>query len=283
MSPVFKSERHAEAVRQAYAAALAHWPADVRRVTVPTPAGDTHVLVCGREDAPLLVLLHGAQSTAASWQRQAAAWAPHFRIYAIDLIGEAGPSAPARLPLASDAHATWLEAVLDGLGVARAACFGISLGAWLALDFAVRRPARVERLALLCPSGIGRQKHILPWVLPLLLLGPAGRALVRRRIIGPLPVDPAPADRAQFALMHAINRGFRSRFGAIPVFGDEALRQLSQPLFVAVGGRDVMLDSQDTCERLRRLAPSAQVTLLPSERHFIRGQDDAVLAFLRAA
>ncbi|MCH1997471.1 alpha/beta hydrolase, partial [Achromobacter xylosoxidans] len=105
MSPVFKSERHAEAVRQAYAAALAHWPADARRVTVPTPAGDTHVLVCGREDAPPLVLLHGAQSTAASWQRQAAAWAPHFRIYAIDLIGEAGPSAPARLPLASDAHA----------------------------------------------------------------------------------------------------------------------------------------------------------------------------------
>ncbi|MFY3953172.1 hypothetical protein ACOTED_11750 [Achromobacter xylosoxidans] len=51
MSLVFKSERHAEAVRQAYAAALAHWPADVRRVTVPTPAGDTHVLVCGREDA----------------------------------------------------------------------------------------------------------------------------------------------------------------------------------------------------------------------------------------
>ncbi len=172
--------------------------------------------------------------------------------------------------------------MLDGLGVARAACFGISLGAWLALDFAVRRPARVERLALLCPSGIGRQKHILPWVLPLLLLGPAGRALVRRRIIGPLAADPAPADRAQFALMHAINRGFRSRFGAIPVFDDEALRQLAQPLYVAVGGRDVMLDSRETCERLRRLAPRAQVTLLPRERHFIRGQDDAVLAFLRA-
>lgn len=283
MSAVFKSERHAEAVRAAYAAALAYWPADAQRVTVPTPAGDTHVLVCGREDAPPLVLLHGAQSTAVSWQRQAQAWAPHFRIHAIDLIGEAGPSAPARLPLASDAHAAWLEAVLDGLGIARAAYCGISLGAWMALDFAVRRPARAERLALLCPSGIGRQKHILPWVLPLLLLGPAGRALVRRRIIGPLPADPAPADRAQFTLMHAIERGFRSRFGAIPVFDDDALRQLAQPLFVAVGGRDVMLDSRATCERLRRLAPRAQVTLLPRERHFIRGQNDAVLSFLRAA
>ncbi|WZB77262.1 alpha/beta fold hydrolase [Achromobacter insuavis] len=110
---------------------------------------------------------HGGQLAAAG--RGLGAAFPHLR----DRPDRRGrPSAPARLPLASDAHAAWLEAVLDSLGVARAACFGISLGAWLALDFAVRRPARVERLALLCPSGIGRQKNILPWVLPLLLLRP---------------------------------------------------------------------------------------------------------------
>ncbi|CAB3665354.1 putative carboxylesterase nap [Achromobacter deleyi] len=281
MNPVYKSERHAQAVRAAYDAALAHWPQGWGRQTVSTPVGDTHVLVCGREDAPPLVLLHGAQSTAASWQRQAEAWAPYFRLYAIDLIGEAGLSAPARLPLDGDAHAAWLDAVLDGLGIARAAFCGISLGAWMALDFAVRRPARVERLALLCPSGIGRQKNILPWVLPLLLLGPAGRALIRRRIIGVLPADPAPADRAQFDLMRAIDQGFRSRFGKIPVFSDEALRQLAPPLLVVVGGRDVMLDSQGTRDRLQRLMPQANVTLLPQERHFVRGQNERVLAFLR--
>ncbi|KAJ8135883.1 hypothetical protein OY671_010904, partial [Metschnikowia pulcherrima] len=158
-----------------------------------------------------------------------------------------------------------------------------SSGAWSASDFAVRRPARVERSASLCPSGIGRQKNISPWVSPSSSSGPAGRASVRRRIIGPSPADPAPADRAQFALMQAIDRGFRSRFGAIPVFGDEASRQSAQPSFVAVGGRDVMLDSQDTRERSRRSAPRAQVTSLPRERHFIRGQNDAVSAFSRAA
>ncbi len=283
MKPVYKSERHAYAVRAAYDAALAYWPEGLMRKTVPTPAGDTHVLVCGREDAPPLVLLHGAQSAAASWQRQAAAWAGKFRIYAIDLIGEAGLSAPARLSLDGDAHAAWLEAVLDGLGVRRAAFCGISLGAWMALDFALRRPARVARLALLCPSGIGRQKNILPWVLPLLMLGPAGRALVRRRIIGALPADPPPADRAQFDLLRAIDQGFRPRFGRIPVFSDEALRQLAPPLFVAVGGRDVMLDSHGTRDRLQRLLPQACVTLLPQERHFVRGQNERVFAFLQGA
>jgi len=35
---------------------------------------------------------------------------------------------------------------------------GVSLGGWLALDYATRRPERVERIAVLCPAGIGRQK-----------------------------------------------------------------------------------------------------------------------------
>ncbi len=48
---------------------------------------------------------------------------------------------------------------MAGLGVARAPFVGASLGGWLAVDYTVRRPARVERLALLVPGGIGRQKH----------------------------------------------------------------------------------------------------------------------------
>ncbi|WP_205189525.1 alpha/beta fold hydrolase, partial [Burkholderia sp. LMG 13014] len=155
MSTIFKSPRHARAVRAAYEAALSHWPAGHRRITVQTRHGATHVIACGPELAPPVMLIHGAQTTAASWQHFAAEWSTHFRLYAIDVIGEAGPSAPSRPSLASDAYAQWLDDVLDGLGVSRAAFVGISLGARTALDFALRRPARVTRLALLCPSGIG--------------------------------------------------------------------------------------------------------------------------------
>ncbi|VWC43369.1 alpha/beta hydrolase [Burkholderia aenigmatica] len=280
MSTIFKSPRHARAIRAAYEAALSHWPAGHRRITVQTRHGATHVIACGPEHAPPVVLIHGAQTTAASWQHFAAEWSTHFRLFAIDVIGEAGPSAPSRPSLASDAYAQWLDDVLDGLGVSRAAFAGISLGARTALDFALRRPARVTRLALLCPSGIGRQKPFLWWALPLLLLGDAGRARVRRRVLGRLPPVSTPAERDAFALMRAVDRGLRPRLETIPVFGDSALRTLSPPMLAIVGGRDVMLDSRDTCDRLTRLVPHAQVRFLPDQYHFIRGQRDTVLAFL---
>ncbi|WP_176041723.1 alpha/beta fold hydrolase [Burkholderia stabilis] len=280
MSGIFRSPRHARAIRTAYAAALSHWPDGHRRVTVQTRHGATHVIVCGPEHAPPVVLIHGAQTTAASWQHSAVEWSKHFRLHAIDVIGEAGPSAPSRPPLAGDAHAQWLDDVLDGLQVRRAAFVGISLGARTALDFALRRPARVARLALLCPSGIGRQKPFLWWALPLLLLGDVGRACVRRRVLGRLPPAQTPAERDAIALMRAVDRGFRPRIDTIPVFADDALRTLSAPVLAIVGGRDVMLDSCDTRDRLTRLVPHAHVRFLPDQRHFIRGQRDSVLAFL---
>ena len=46
---------------------------------------------------------------------------------------------------------------MDLLGVGSAALLGLSLGGWTATDFASRHPERVERPALLCPAGIGRQ------------------------------------------------------------------------------------------------------------------------------
>ena len=88
----------------------------------------------------------------------AAVWSSRFRVYAIDMIGDAGLSAPSRPPLAGDAHALWLDDVLAGLSVASASFVGMSLGGWLTLDYASPRPGRVERLALICPAGIGRQK-----------------------------------------------------------------------------------------------------------------------------
>ena len=58
----------------------------------------------------------------------------------------------------SDAHALWLDDVMRALSLDRASIVGVSLGGWLALDYATRRPERVESFVLICAAGLGRQK-----------------------------------------------------------------------------------------------------------------------------
>jgi pimeloyl-ACP methyl ester carboxylesterase len=281
MSAIYRSEAAGAAVHAAYRAVLDGWPVSHEERRVPTGQGETFVVACGPPGAPALVLLHGAQANAATWMFDSLAWSQRFRLYAIDMIGEAGFSAPSRPDLASDAYARWLDEVLDGLGVARAAIVGVSLGGWLALDYATRRPGRVERLALLCPAGIGRQMNFRLKALPLMLLGPWGRRKMRELVFGPAPAPGAiPAiARPLVELMRLIGASVLPRRVKIPRLSDADLAGLPKTL-VIVGGKDVLIDSVDTRRRLDTHAPLVDVRYLPEARHFIPGQSGAILAFL---
>jgi pimeloyl-ACP methyl ester carboxylesterase len=109
-------------------------------------------LVEGR--GPAVVLIHGLGGFAESWRHNVASLAARATVYAVDLPGF-GRSAkpPASYSLGYFARA--LHAFLDGVGVTHASLVGHSLGAAVAVTYALTRPARVERLALLagCVPG----------------------------------------------------------------------------------------------------------------------------------
>ncbi|MFG2396043.1 alpha/beta fold hydrolase [Streptomyces lydicus] len=278
MSAIYKSEAGARELRRRYREALDAWPVPAEHLRVPTREGETFVVVSGPEDAPPVVLLHGAGANTTMWQDDITTWARHFRTYALDLVGEPGLSAPSRPPLASDAPARWLDDVLDALGIARAAFVGTSLGGWLALDYATRRPERVDRLALLCPGGVGRQK--MGWLFKALLLRPLGAWGVRRSAGTVAGLD-RPEHRAVLDQLVLTFAQFKPRTERLPVFPDDVLRRLAMPVQVTVGGRDALFDSADTARRLARCVPHATVHVLPEAGHALLGQTDAVLTFLR--
>ena len=136
MKAIYKSIEGERSVLERYRAFLKRWPVPNHQVRVPTSQGETFVIISGLEDAPALLLLHGGVMNSAMWMGEVPAFARFFRVYCIDMIGEPGLSAPARPALASNAYAVWLDDVLSHFAVARAAILGISLGGWLALDFA---------------------------------------------------------------------------------------------------------------------------------------------------
>jgi pimeloyl-ACP methyl ester carboxylesterase len=282
MSAIFKSEAARDAVHGAYRRALDAWPVPHEELRVAAREGETFVVACGDPAAPPVILLHGAQSNAAGWMFDAALFSRAFRVLAVDLIGEAGFSAPSRPPLQGEAYALWLDDVLAGLGVERAAFVGVSLGGWLALDYAVRRPGRISRLALLCPAGVGAQKNFLLRAAPLLLLGPWGANKVGEMVFGPRPKITPESARPLSEMMGLILRGYRPRALKIPAFSNAALAGLAMPVLAILGGRDVLLDTAGARERLCRLVPEAEIAFLPEARHFIPGQGPRIFDFLRA-
>lgn len=263
-----------------YRSVLGAWPVPFTEARVSTREGETFVIACGNEGAPPLVLLHGAQSNSASWMFEAPAWAGKFRVYAVDLVGEAGLSAAARPALNGEAYSQWLADVFDGLGIQQACVIGMSFGGWVALQFAIREPERVAKLALMCPAGIGRQRNFLLKAFPLLLMGRWGAAKVQRMIFGPSIGDMSVEAHPLFDLMARIRKTVRPRTASIPMLSDADLRRLRMPLQVIAGGKDPLINSMETLRRIQRLVPRADLVLVKDAHHYLPAQEGMVLRFL---
>lgn len=133
-----------------------------------------------------LVLLHGIGSGSASWRAQLESLGQRFRVIAWDAPGYGESDAlpqPAPDPLD---YATALLDLIDGLGIARFALLGHSLGALMAASFARAHPERVSALILANPSpgyaaapGDVRRARTEGRIADMQALGPRGLAAKR--------------------------------------------------------------------------------------------------------
>jgi pimeloyl-ACP methyl ester carboxylesterase len=285
MTGIYKTLEGQRLVEEQYRKILTYWPVANRQFRVPTQEGETFVIECGEESAPPVVLLHGSLANSASWMGDVALWAQRFRVFAIDVIGEPGLSGPSRPPLNSDTYALWLDDVMNALCLEHASFVGVSLGGWLALDYATRRSKRINRMVLVCPGGIGRQKiGILFKVAFFNLCGSWGKRKLREAILGRMPdgeVSPAMRKFGEFfALLH---KSTKPRTEKLPVFSDAALRALTIPVLVIVGANDALLDSMDTRRRVEGLLDNGEVRYIEEAGHLILGQGAAIAEFMNGS
>jgi pimeloyl-ACP methyl ester carboxylesterase len=138
---------------RAYQDQVDHWPVPVTSRHVPTSYGLTHILACGQESSPAVLLLPGGGATAIAWRDLAARLSTRCRVIAPDPIGQPGPSTAAGQPMKTASDLTnWLDQLLSSLGITRLAIGGHSYGAWIALRYALHARDRVSHLALLDPA-----------------------------------------------------------------------------------------------------------------------------------
>ena len=118
---------------------------EVRLEGGPIDGLAVHYVRQGR--GPSIVLLHGLGGFAESWRGTLDALAKRADVLALDLPGF-GLSAKPRTRYDLDFFTRVLHGFLDVTGVGQASLVGHSLGGAVAVAYALTRPARVDRLAL---------------------------------------------------------------------------------------------------------------------------------------
>lgn len=120
--------------------------------SVPIDGFDLYYQTAG--EGPPVVFLHGFSGNHLSWWQQLPAFAGDYRCIAPDQRGF-GLSADVDDGPGVAAFPDDLAALLDGLGIERAAVVGHSMSGWTAASFATKHPDRVAAMVLSgTPGGL---------------------------------------------------------------------------------------------------------------------------------
>lgn len=288
---VYRSDEGESAVKAAYHEILSTWPHAHDEIYIETRHGRTFVVACGDPASAPIVLLHGSGSNAVSWFGDMPLLAEHYRVFAVDMIGEPGLSDANRLPWSDPGYLEWLDDVLDGLGVTVAGLVGMSLGGWLALTYASARPERVNNLVLIAPGGLAPARlSFMLKALGCMLLGSWGRSRLERLVGWDSGIlnDSADAEtKAQtetmMAFIRLINANFVFHRAPLPLLDEARLRELKMPLLMFFGDRDALLNAPASCALISKAVPQAEVRVLPDTGHVILNRTEEVIEHLTAA
>lgn len=246
---------------------MADAPVPLESIDLKSDFGVTRVYASGPADATPILLFHAYQATSAEWLPLAALLSSDHRVYAVDMMGDAGRSVPGSRSVSTpDDLVDYLDTVLDGLGVASAELGGHSFGAWIVLTYAINRPERVERLTLLDPTM-------------------AFSPLLPHYVIRALPVLYKPSSAHRLSLIRWETRkaqfdpkwlqatglaadGF-SGMPSVPtkIPSKEARTAMDRPTVVVLAGKGRVHNVRRIAAKANRL-PNSLVTALPKATHY---------------
>jgi len=260
---IFKTPESQAKYIAAYDTALSLWPVPYESFYVPTRFGKTHIIASGLKGASPLVLLHATSVSATMWFPNIADLSREFRVYMLDIIGDAGKSVVSYPPKNKSDYALWLTDVFNELNVTQADVVGASYGGWVTMSMALYARERVKKIVLLSPPAAFApfNKMYILRIVPSMLFP------IRSFIINSIqPLFVKQPNEIYFEqLVLAATCKFKLVF---PIkFTDDELQQIKIPTLLLIGRKEVIFSASKAIDRATRLMKNIQAEMIPDAGH----------------
>ena len=221
---------------------------------------------------PVVVLLHGLGGNSANWAFNTPALAQKFRVIVPDQVGF-GRSDKPLINYRVATYVDFLDKFLAGLKIERVSLVGNSMGGWIAASYALKYPAKVERLVLADAAGFAPPKEF--DLSALAGLNPSTREQAKM-LAGLVFYNPLfKSDAAVDAMLEqriSAGDGYTIQSLVESIYRGEdmldgKLAALKQPVLLIWGREDGLTTLAREGERFKREIPQAQLVVFEQCGH----------------
>jgi pimeloyl-ACP methyl ester carboxylesterase len=262
--PIYTTSEGRANYMAAYEAMFTLWKVPYDSMDVKTSYGSTHINVSGPGDGYPLVLLHGAGLSSTAWFANIAGLSAHYRVYGVDVIGDAGKSIAESLMEKRSDYAEWLKEVFDGLSIDRGNLLGHSYGGWLTLNMALAYPDRLRKIVLLAPAA---SIYSMSFLTKLGLRFPLKIRLPARLMFKMIAFKGAVFEETFIHLMEMVTQYCVPAIMFPTVYTDEELTQIDLPALLLIGSGEKIYRPKKAIARAKRWMPNLTAEIIPNAGH----------------
>ena len=264
---IFKNQKARERQEDWYQRFLVRADCKVEFETISTSYGPSHVLIAGDPDKPTLVCLHAMLTSSAHLLSEIRYLVDHFHLLIPDIPGHSVRAIPERFSFQNNSHAKWLKEIVIALELSKVNLFGVSLGGYVAREYASTFPEKVNKLALLVPAGIVQAsviKGLVRMAIPMVKykINPSEENL--KNVVNFL-LSNWDKDWAHF-LGDSMN-DFITPKKIPPLATDEELQNLTMPVLAIAAEKDISFPGEPLIERVEANILTVETELLEDARH----------------
>jgi pimeloyl-ACP methyl ester carboxylesterase len=270
----FRSKDAKEKYLSHYDQRVKNWPIPSETKIVETSYGQTFIRISGPDKAPPLVLLPGGGSNSLIWLPIIETLSGDYKTYAVDNIYDFGRSIYSREMITTRDLIIWLDEMFDVLELEENInLMGLSYGGWMASQYALHAPSRLDKVILLAPAATILPfsfefiKHMIISVIP-------HRYFTQQAIYWSLP-DAVTKNAATklFVDNHVDDaylglRCFKFKQPPDPtVMTDDKLRSLKIPVLFMVGENEKIYNARKAIHRIKTIAPQIKAEIISKCGH----------------
>ncbi|KOH45339.1 hypothetical protein NC99_18570 [Sunxiuqinia dokdonensis] len=250
-------------------------PISYEQKMIETTFGDTNLVITGPEGKPPLVLLHDTNSCAPLALESMVELTYHFRVYAIDVLGQPNLSEELRLNMKDNTYGKWMYEILSRFGLQNTSLVGISRGGFIALKTLIFDEKRIARTFLITPEGIVNGNPLqlfMKVILPLKMY----RATKSTKYLNWF-LEEFYTEENEFskAFLSNVYLHYKIDLSKAPLIRKKEALQIKTPVHIIAAEKDLLFPGKKLIKRANTIFPLlSEVVLLRNSKHILSKQDN---------